>query len=850
MPFVMRRGDADRPESPEALFRSLRPVDRTIRDLLLRQGDALRAYAQLAADETDVAVELPTGGGKTLVGLLIAEWRRRALNHRVAYLCPNVQLVRQVAAKAESYGLDVVTLVRAQAEWAPLDFNRFQRGQAVAIAGYYQVFNSNPRLNSAQTLILDDAHAAEQAVASNWSIEATPPSLLFRALAAILAPYLPEGLARLLDRENDDPFDPGEVAMVPPEAMAQVAGDLERALAEYATDRRDPNAYSKAMLGTAIGRCVGFVAANRVLIRPLIPPTSEHPPFADAQQRIYMSATLGAAGELQRAFGVPRITRISGTAEDNRGFGRRFFVMPHAARVAADEITAQAIAEAGRAVILAPSNYEAQEACSGLVPGATTVVNGDEVEESFEPFVNQQTAVLLLTNRYDGIDLPDDACRLLVLSGLPAFAHLQERFIMDSLGARRVLSERIRTRVQQGSGRATRNARDFAAVIIRGAALTDFLARDEELKALAPQLQAEIEFGFNNSESPDVDLLELLRSFWTQDADWQNAEHALVADTADRQRHVSASDQALANSAEKEVMCWRAVFVDDLPRAVALAQEVTDLLIGGDELRPYRALWFYLASCWAFQLARTDPGRWQAQARVLQHEARGCASALRWTPRWVAEPLETDPHQAPAGRGELGAKVMRSLGIRGGRFEEHLHRTADLLASDTASEFEEGLKLLGCLLGFEAVRPNGQADPDGAWRDSTTAWLIFEAKTEERADTPLSAETIRQAATHQDWIKNVQGWEPADDAITIIVSPKTNVDDAAVPIAGELRLCAPEIVRGVGERTFDALRQARAAARGLSDEQLAASVAAAFSEHDLAVDDLISELGARRIANG
>jgi superfamily II DNA or RNA helicase len=167
MPFVIRSPEQDRPESPEALFRSLRPKDRAVRDLLLRQGDALRGYARLPRSETDVASELPTGGGKTLVGLLIAEWCRRALGHRVAYLCPTVQLARQVALKADGYGLDVVTLVRRQAEWDPPDFMRFQRAQAVAIAGYHQIFNSNPRLDSAQTLVLDDAHAAEDAVASS-----------------------------------------------------------------------------------------------------------------------------------------------------------------------------------------------------------------------------------------------------------------------------------------------------------------------------------------------------------------------------------------------------------------------------------------------------------------------------------------------------------------------------------------------------------------------------------------------------------------------------------------------------------------------------------------------------------
>jgi hypothetical protein len=38
-------------------------------------------------------------------------------------------------------------------------------------------------------------------------------------------------------------------------------------------------------------------------------------------------------------------------------------------------------------------------------------------------------AAVVLTNRYDGIDLPDDDCRLVVLDGLPTGADLQEKFL-------------------------------------------------------------------------------------------------------------------------------------------------------------------------------------------------------------------------------------------------------------------------------------------------------------------------------------------------------------------------------------------------------------------------------------
>ena len=66
------------PTDPEAVFRNLRGRAPEIKHLWSQQADLLRAYHQEHLTARDVAIELPTGAGKTLVGLLIAEWRRHA----------------------------------------------------------------------------------------------------------------------------------------------------------------------------------------------------------------------------------------------------------------------------------------------------------------------------------------------------------------------------------------------------------------------------------------------------------------------------------------------------------------------------------------------------------------------------------------------------------------------------------------------------------------------------------------------------------------------------------------------------------------------------------------------------
>ena len=103
------------PDSPDKLFRDL--TRRKFPDVLPHQAETMQAYAEQGVTPPDVALQLPTGSGKTLVGLLIAEWRRRKFNERVVYLCPTKQLVHQVVNQAEEkYGLSVGTFVGKQSE--------------------------------------------------------------------------------------------------------------------------------------------------------------------------------------------------------------------------------------------------------------------------------------------------------------------------------------------------------------------------------------------------------------------------------------------------------------------------------------------------------------------------------------------------------------------------------------------------------------------------------------------------------------------------------------------------------------------------------------------------------------
>ena len=419
-------------ESPEGLFRELRPRDGAVRHLWAHQADLLRSCRAL--DASDVAIELPTGAGKTLVGLLLAEYRRRANGERVAYLCPTVQLARQALARASAYGLDAVALVRRQSEYDAGEFNAFQRAQKIAITTYHGVFNIRPRIE-AQALVLDDAHAAEGPVANLWSVTAERGTPLYGALLSAVMDGLTRPFAEDMRDAALDPRNSYVVELVPPTFVAGAAERVRDALAVHATEH---NRFSGQMIARQIGHCLVYVSWHEILVRPFIPPTSEHRPFADANQRIYMSATLGQGGELERAFGVERIVRLPVPAGwDEHGSGRRFFLFPNASLEppAVDDFVLRALEHAGKALVLAPSNAELDRFVENALPDGIPQIRTGDADRDYETFSNADTGAFLLANRYDGIDLPDEVCRLIVLSGLPAATHLQERFLYDRLRA-------------------------------------------------------------------------------------------------------------------------------------------------------------------------------------------------------------------------------------------------------------------------------------------------------------------------------------------------------------------------------------------------------------------------------
>lgn len=180
------------------------------------------------------------------------------------YLCPTRQLAQQVAGQARSYGLDVITLVDSHRQWDPTELQRHRRGQAVTVTTYSHIFNSDPKLQIPQTLVLDDAHAVDGYVASNWMFIARREEPLYAALRAVLCPGVREPIAERLADDQLDPVQRGDVHIVEPSVFAERAPLVEQALAAQATADRDPNLFVRRSVGGHTARLVTYVSWHEI----------------------------------------------------------------------------------------------------------------------------------------------------------------------------------------------------------------------------------------------------------------------------------------------------------------------------------------------------------------------------------------------------------------------------------------------------------------------------------------------------------------------------------------------------------------------------------------------------------
>ncbi len=199
-------------------------------------------------------------------------------------------------------------------------------GEAIAITTYNSIFNTSPKLPVPRLNLLDDAHAGEQFVGEQYGITIGryEAEAVYLAVLDALQPFL-SGLQVQRLKGQPDPGAHHQVRLVMPAVEPAALQKLDTVLSRLAK----PHEFQFAMIRSGLAACCVYPSYGGIQIRPMIPPTYENPVFSEAKHRVYISATLGAAGELERAFGRAAIKRMPLPTKTPPRSGRRLFIFPN-----------------------------------------------------------------------------------------------------------------------------------------------------------------------------------------------------------------------------------------------------------------------------------------------------------------------------------------------------------------------------------------------------------------------------------------------------------------------------------------------------------------------------------------
>lgn len=849
MAFKTTTPTASIPDSPDKLLLEL--PRRTIPDVLPHQQEVMRNYAGLPDDVTDIALQLPTGSGKTLVGLLTGEWLRRKNQERVVYLCPTIQLVNQVVEQSEEkYGLTVLGFTGRRRDYDPTSRAEYQNADQIAVTTYSSLFNTNPFFDNADVIIVDDAHAAESYIADLWSlrIDRKAHEVLHTALRSVLKPLLdPVNFARL-SGEWESVTDKVWVDKLPLPAFAEVRAEITAVIDEHVKDTQ--LAYPWSMMREHLFACHLYLSSHEMLIRPLIIPTWTHAPFANARQRIYMSATLGAGGDLERLMGRRSIRRLPiPEGWDRQGVGRRFFIFPEMALSEDDtaELRHALMRRAGRSLVLVPSDPARAEVAADVEANLKfKTFDARAIEESKKPFISEKTAVAIVANRYDGIDFPGRECRLLFVEGLPKAMNLQERFLMSRMGANVLFNERVQTRVLQAIGRCTRSLEDFSAVVVSGDELPDYLADIKRRKYLHPELQAELAFGVEQSKGASLaDFVENFGIFLDNKKEWEEVNRQIVAERQRSNRVPFPAIDELGSVAGHEVHFQMRLWQGDYEAALDCAERVLGNLTL-PELRGYRALWHYLAGSAAWLGAEANVPGLQAKARAHFARAKEAATSIPWLvslSRYQATSAEEVTDNAILmGQIERVESMLQQLGtIHDRAFAKREKQILEGLRSKEKGPFEEAHKLLGEMLGFDADNKEVDGSPDPWWIAGSLC-LVFEDHAGAQDSSALDVTKARQAASHPNWMRtNVPAARNAT-ILSVLVTPVSTAKVGAIPHLRDVAFWPLADFRKWAGDALTALRQLRMTFAEPGDLVWRAAAAEVFEQHGLDAPSLVAKL--------
>jgi replicative superfamily II helicase len=713
---------AEKPTDPVKLYETL---DRAHDKGPLRPAQlaVLTEWFSKRQTSRDVIVKLHTGQGKTLIGLLMLQARLNAGKGPVVYLCPDNFLIEQTCEQAKQFGIATCTA-------DPGLPDEFLNGNRLLVTSVQKLFNGltkfglNRQSLPVDTLLMDDAHACADTIREQCRIRIPSDEPAYDTLRTLFAADLEmQGIGTYADICNDK-----REALLPVPYWAWVAREAEIAGVLSTHASRDSIKFAWPLLKDMLRHCQCVISGAAVEIEPYIAPLSAFGSYWKTSHRVFMSATVTDDAFLVKGLqlSAETITKPLSYAEE-KWSGEKMVLIPSLIN---EELDRERIVKG-----FGPPNSKRRFGLVALVPSfnrtkdwkayGAVIATKDSLSDIVDGLKTGEVEnTVVLANRYDGIDLPDDACRILVFDSKPYSESLvdlyQEACRPDSEAT---LMRTIRT-VEQGMGRSVRGEKDYCVVVVIGTDLVRLVRDKQSRKYLSAQMAAQIELGIEIADMARQEIEErkkpsdafngLIRQCLSRDADWK----AFYVEQMDNVKPRGANENVLRLYAT-ELSAEAAYTAGDYSSA---SDQLQKLLDSGAVNSDDRAWYLQEMARYHYLSSRTESQRLQVAAHKANH-------FLLKPPTGVTVAKLTILSQ---GRVERIAKWVGGFASYADLDVSLSDILGRLVFGTKADKFEEALDEISRALGFAGERPDKEwkEGPDNLWALDATQYLIFECKSE------------------------------------------------------------------------------------------------------------------------
>jgi len=719
------------------------------------QLNILKEWFETKLNEKDLIIKLHTGEGKTLIGLLILLSRINSNSGSCLFICPNKYLVQQVRQDAKKFGISYCSIDEDNS--LP---NEFIDGKKILITHVQKVFNGKTifGLNNdyipVENIILDDSHACIDSIKDTFTINLNKDHSVYKKLIELFSDALPEqGEGTFLEIMNGDY---NSYLPIPYWNWIDKSAEVLQILSDYSGETEIM--FSWPFIKDNIKNCQAFISGQNIEITPIHIPIEKFSSFNKASQRILMSATTQDDSFFIKGLGF-NLDAIKNPLTNPAQIwsGEKMIVIPSLIDETLDRITMinklATPSEKNYGIVSLVSSFSKTELyhhLGSLVPKSNEI---PIIINHLKKGNFKQTVVF--ANRYDGIDLPDETCRILIFDGKPFFFSLAERYEESNRIESDSINIKIAQKIEQGLGRSVRGEKDYSLILLIGADLIKFIKSSRTNKYFSPQTKKQIEIGLEIAEMASEEITDrnepfkvvksLMRQSLGRDEDWK-AYYVEEMDKIQQTTQQSKIYDTLLLERQAAVLNYSGHY----GKASELIQQVID-----DHCTEVSEKGWYLQimARYKYLQSKADSNKFQINAFLKNHELLKPSEGIVYNKLNFINESRTkrigDWIQSHDNYQELIISVGGVL--------------SDLEFGTSSDKFESALKDLGSMLGFLSERPDKEfkKGPDNLWCGVSNQYFIFECKSEVNVDRQeINKHEAGQMNTHCAWFKREYGDSP------------------------------------------------------------------------------------------